>query len=145
MSDDQNTSETGGGEAGEASEPKFVDLALSSDGQRTGHTKRVQVRMPSDTQMMWFEATFHRFTLAMDAWNAGGTFAEAERGELYNDVLDAVNVFVANLHDRQWISRAMARRTLEFDAIIEGIDAAARALDLPLGESVTGGADVVVE
>lgn len=131
----------------EQAEPKFVDLALSNDGQRTGGTKRVQVRMPSDTQMMWFEATFYRFNLAMDAWKAGGSFGEAERGELYNDILDAVNVFVAAVHDREWISRAMARGLLEFDAIIEGIEAATRVLDLNTGQSsgAAGGADVVVE
>lgn len=125
--------------------PKFIDLALSEEGERTGEYKRVQVRMPSETQMMWFEATFHRFNLALGAMKAGGQFSESERGEIYNDVLDAVNVFVANLHDRQWIGKAMARGMLEFDAIIEGISAAATALDMPLGDAIGQGADVVVE
>lgn len=129
----------------EVESPKFVDLALSDEGERTGEVKRVQVRMPSETQMMWFEATFHRFNLALDAQKAGGQFSEAERGEIYNDVLDAVNVFVASLHDRQWINKAMARGMLEFDAIIEGIAAAADVLGLPTGEAIGRGADVVVE
>jgi hypothetical protein len=136
----QNTaSDTTEPAAAEASEPKFIDLALAS-----GQTKRVQVRMPTETQQIWFEATVHRFTLAMDAWNQGAQFDEGERGELYNDILEAVNVFVANLNDRKWISTAMARGTLEFSAVLEGIDAATRVLDLQAGIG-PGSADVVVE
>lgn len=144
MSDQNPTPATEAGAEAEAPEPKFIDLALTRDGEPTGETKRVQVRMPTETQMLWFEATFHRFKLAMEAWQTGAQFSQAERGELYNDVLDAVNVFVQQLHDRKWISTAMARGTLEFGAIMTGIDEAARSLGLDLGAPAES-ADVVVE
>lgn len=144
MSDQNPTPAPEAGAEAEAPEPKFIDLALTRDGEPTGETKRVQVRMPTETQMLWFEATFHRFKLAMEAWQTGAQFSQAERGELYNDVLDAVNVFVQQLHDRKWISTAMARGTLEFGAIMTGIDEAARALGLDLGAPAES-ADVVVE
>jgi hypothetical protein len=131
-------------DSAEPAEPRFIDLALSRDGEPTGETKRVQVRMPTETQMLWFEATFHRFKLAMEAWQSGAQFSQDERGELYNDILDAVNVFVMQLHDRKWISTAMARGTLDFGAIMTGIDEAARVLDLDLGAPAQS-ADVVVE
>jgi hypothetical protein len=144
VSDQNPTPAAEAGTEAEAAEPKFIDLALTRDGEPTGETKRVQVRMPTETQMLWFEATFHRFKLAMEAWQSGAQFSQDERGELYNDILEAVNVFVLQLHDRKWMSQAMARGVLEFGAIMTGIDDAARVLDLNLGASAES-ADVVVE
>lgn len=133
----------------DTAEPWFITLALSEDGERTGRTKRLRARRPSDTQAVWFEAAFHRFNLAVAAIEglepaeAAATFDLAERGELFNDLIDAVNVFVATGADRQWVSRAMARGTLEFDAVIEGITEAAEHA----GIALTGGpaADVTVD
>ncbi len=144
MSDQTTTPAETAPETEAPTEPTFIDLALSRDGEPTGETKRVQVRMPTDTQVLWFEATFHRFQLAMEAWQGGAQFSQTERGELYNDVLDALSVFVEHLHDRKWISTAMARGTLEFGAIMTGIDEAARALGLDLGAAAQK-ADVVIE
>lgn len=142
MSNPEIEAAAAGAEA--AHPPKHIDLALSDEQVRTGEHKRVQIRMPSETQQMWLEAAFHRFNLAMNAQGAGAQFSETERGEMYNDLLEAVNIFVAQLHDRQWISKAMARGMLEFDAIMEGIVAAADKLGLSMGEAA-GAADVVVE
>lgn len=124
-----------------AEQQHTVDLALSRNGERTGAVHPLRVRRPTDTQLVWFEAAAHRFDLAMEAWKEGVTLAAAERGEVYNDALNAMNVFVATRHDRAWVSQAMASGILELDAVIEGIHAAKDVLGL--GET-TAGADVVV-
>lgn len=120
-----------------------VDIALSRGGERTGATHPLRVKRPTDTQLVWFEAAAHRFDLAMEAWKEGMTLEAAERGEVYNDALNAMNVFVATRHDRAWVSQAMASGILELDAVIEGIHAAKDVLGL--GDANTAaGADVVV-
>lgn len=120
-----------------------IDLALSHRGKRTGATQPVRVQRPTETQLVWFEAAAHRFDLAMEAWKEGAALDNVERGEVYNDALNAMNVFVATRHDRAWISKAMAEGILELDAVIDGIHQAKDVLDLsPTGASA--GADIVV-
>lgn len=126
-----------------AEQQHTVDIALSRGGERTGATHPLRVRKPTDTQLVWFEAAAHRFDLAMEAWREGMTLEAGERGEVYNDALNAMNVFVATRHDRAWVSQAMASGIVELDAIIEGINAAKDVLGL--GDANTAaGADVVV-
>lgn len=120
-----------------------IDLALSQRGKRTGATHPVRVQRPTETQLVWFEAAAHRFDLAMEAWKEGASLGAGERGEVYNDALNAMNVFVATRLDRAWVSNAMASGILELDAVIEGIHQAKDVLDLaPQGASA--GADIVV-
>jgi hypothetical protein len=120
-----------------------IDLALSHRGKRTGKTHPVRVQRPTETQLVWFEAAAHRFDLAMEAWKEGAALGAGERGEVYNDALNAMNVFVATRLDRAWVSQAMASGILELDAVIEGIHQAKDVLDLaPTGASA--GADIVV-
>lgn len=120
-----------------------IDLALSHRGNRTGKTHPVRVQRPTETQLVWFEAAAHRFDLAMEAWKEGAALGAGERGEVYNDALNAMNVFVATRLDRAWVSQAMASGILELDAVIEGIHQAKDVLDLnPTGAST--GADIVV-
>lgn len=119
-----------------------IDLALSSNGTRTGEVHPLRVRRPTDTQIVWFEAAAHRFDLAMEAWKEGVELAAGERGEVYSDALNAMNVFVATRYDRAWVSQAMASGVLELDAVIEGINLAKDALGLAEGSE--GGADIVV-
>lgn len=130
----------GTGEADNSGDLQTITLALSYRGKRTGKTRLVRVHRPTDTQIVWFEAAAHRFDLVMEAWREGAELSAAERGEAYNDALNAMNVFVATRHDRAWIDQAMAAGVLELDALIEGINAAKDALGL--GEAA--GADVVV-
>jgi hypothetical protein len=120
-----------------------IDLALSHRGKRTGATHPVRVQRPTETQLVWFEAAAHRFDLAMEAWKEGAALGAGERGEVYNDALNAMNVFVATRLDRAWVSQAMSSGILELDAVIDGIHQAKDVLDLaPTGASA--GADIVV-
>jgi hypothetical protein len=119
-----------------------VNLALSHRGTRTGATHPVRVHRPTETQLVWFEAAAHRFDLAMEAWKEGAALGAGERGEVYNDALNAMNVFVATRFDRMWVSQAMASGLLELDAVIEGIHQAKDVLDLAPGAGT--GADIVV-
>lgn len=133
-------------QAEETPEPTLatIDLALSHRGKRTGQSHPVRVIRPTETQLVWFEAAAHRFDLAMEAWKEGADMGAGERGEVYNDALNAMNVFVATRHDRAWVSNAMASGILELDAVIEGIHQAKDVLDLAPANGSAAGADIVV-
>jgi hypothetical protein len=124
-----------------------IDVPLYRRGERTGQTRAVRVQRPTSTQVVWFEAAARRFNLALDAWSEGIEFTQAERGDVFGEVIAAFGVFLASDYDRAWVSDAMARGTLELDGLIEAIEQAKVALNLApeQGSTARREADVVIE
>lgn len=116
--------------AGDGDIAAHVPMPLYRGGEPTGKHRKVPVRRPTETQMVVFEATAHRFNLAMEAWNDGAVFEADDRGELFNDLLSALNIFVATRYDRKWVASAMADGIVELAGVMEFIHHAKTALDL---------------
>lgn len=130
--------------AGDAVIAGHVPMPLYRGGEPTGRHRNVPVRRPTETQMVVFEATAHRFNLAMEAWQDGTTFDADGRGELFNDLLQAMNIFVATRYDRKWVASAMAEGIVELAGVMEFIENAKTTLGLDVdGEAAA--ADVTVE